>query len=313
MPIKNDIPPEVLRSFLAVAKCGSVSEAAGERGLTQSAISFQMKRLQSLLGGAVFIKTPRGLGLSYLGAKLERYAQRILVLNEQAIGLSGRSVHNETFHLGIQSIFSGKLIASVVSHLPGWSPNGPFRFDCGTVYYLADKLASGFLDLVFMCGPQGPRRNVLAEWNESFVWVCAPEFARVDEDPIPFVGREEGFIDRIVIDALDERDVAYSRVFTGNDLTPMTAAVEAGLGVMVSPSRVVPPTLVIAKDPSLPKLPDLRAGIFYKEGFDLKRNAALVEAFMTGVAPPHVRPTKISERRQKNVVRLLSEGAKNNS
>jgi len=49
---------------------------------------------------------------------------------------------------------------------------------------------------------------------------------------------------------------------------------------MVAPERVIPDSLVVARDRMLPKLPELRAAIFCKEGFDLKRNKALVEAFV---------------------------------
>src|SRR6185312_10679653 len=194
MPIKNDISPDVLRSFVAVAQHGSISKAAEERGLTQSAISFQIKRLEQLVGGDVFVKTPRGVGLSYLGQMVERAARRILVQNDQLIALGGRVASQETFHLGIQTVFSYKLVGNVIGQLPSWSPYGRFRFDCGNVYYLTDKLASGYLDLVFMCAPGDSRRNMLAEWHEKLTWVRGPHFVLEPGEPIPFVGREEGFI-----------------------------------------------------------------------------------------------------------------------
>jgi hypothetical protein len=44
-------------------------------------------------------------------------------------------------------------------------------------------------------------------------------------------------------------------------------------------------SLVVADEPVLPKLPGLRAGVFYKEGFDLKHHKSLVDAFVSAVRP----------------------------
>ncbi|MGA9010489.1 MAG: hypothetical protein WB495_27285 [Xanthobacteraceae bacterium] len=69
-------------------------------------------------------------------------------------------------------------------------------------------------------------------------------------------------------------------------MTAITATVEAGIGVMVAPLRAVPDTLIVTKDRILPKLPQLTSAVFFKEGFDVKRHRALVEAFISAVAPP---------------------------
>ena len=100
------------------------------------------------------------------------------------------------------------------------------------------------------------------------MWARAlDQFPVVQNEPIPFVGREEGFIDRKVMDVLDEREVPYTIVFNAGDLTALTGAVEAGIGVMVAPKRAIPASLVAARDRALPKLPELRSAVFHKEGF----------------------------------------------
>lgn len=45
-------------------------------------------------------------------------------------------------------------------------------------------------------------------------------------------------------------------------------------------------SLVVAKHKILPKLPDIRAGVLFKEGFDIERNQALAQAFVSAVRPP---------------------------
>jgi len=292
----SNIPIELFRSFVAISEHGSFTKAAKELNLTQPAISAQVKRLQQLVGGDLFVKKPTGVGLTELGLIVERYAYRILTLNDQVIALAGREAKHETIHLGIQSIFAQKLLTDVMNKFSVPSI-GRYRFICGSALFLAEKLKSGYVDVVFMLAPTEPRRNVLAEWNEKLAWVCAPHhFPVTDGEPIPFVGRDNGLMDRKAMEILEDREVPYRLIFNAMDVTTLTAAVAAGIGVMVAPERVIPEPLIIARDRVLPKLPEMRAGVFFKEGFDLKRHRALAEAFVSVVQPAKVVGTRITRR-----------------
>jgi DNA-binding transcriptional LysR family regulator len=285
MPVRHghNIPVVLLRSFISISGHGSFTKAAAELNLTQPAISAQIKRLQGLVGGDLFFKKAQGVGLTELGTMVESYARRILTLNDQIIAIAGHAPKHETVHLGIQNIFAGHVLADVVNEVPHI---GRYRFVCGSAPLLAEKLKAGYIDLVFMLAQTESRRNVLAEWSEPVVWGRSPDvFPVVENEPIPFVGREEGYIDRKVMDALDELDVPYQIVFNAGDLTALTAAVQAGIGVMVAPKRALPAMLIAARDRMLPKLPELRSAVFHKEGFDVKRHRVLVDAFITAVSP----------------------------
>jgi DNA-binding transcriptional LysR family regulator len=279
----HNIPIVLLRSFIAISGHGSFTKAAEELNLTQPAISAQIKRLQRLVGGDLFFRKTQGVGLTQLGSMVESYARRILALNDQIIAIAGQAPKHETIHLGIQNIFARSVLAGVVDKVP---ISGHYRFVCGSVPILAEKLKAGYVDLVFMLAQTQLRRNVLAEWSEPLVWCRgADQYPVADDEPIPFIGREEGFVDRSVMNVLDEHEVPYTIVFNAGDLSAITAAVEAGIGVMVAPKRAVPESLIIAKDRILPRLPPLTSAVFHKEGFDVKRHKALIDAFVSAVAP----------------------------
>jgi DNA-binding transcriptional LysR family regulator len=174
---------------------------------------------------------------------------------------------------------------------------GHYRFICGSAPFLAEKLKAGYVDLVFMLAQTESRRNVVAEWIEPIVWGRAPDvFPVVENAPIPLVGREEGFIDRRVMEALDEIDVPYQIVFNAGDLSALAAAVEAGIGVMVAPKRALPGSLIVARERMLPRLPELRSVVVHKEGFDVKRHRTLVDAFITAVSPQGATARKLVQR-----------------
>jgi DNA-binding transcriptional LysR family regulator len=282
-----NIPTELFRSFVAICDQGGFTKAAHELKLTQPAISAQMKRLQMMLGGNLFLKRGQGVGPTTLGSMVESYARRVLTLNDQVIAIAGRVPKGETMYIGIQSLFVRAVLTNVVSRLPTEGIAG-YRFICGNAPYLAEKLKSGFVDLVLMFAQLDSRRNLIAEWPEKLVWMRARHSPLLDDEPIPYVSREAGFVDRKVLDMFEDSNVPYRIVFSAVDLWNLAAAAEAGVGVMVTLDRVksdMSSTLVIADEPILPKLPDLRAGVFHKEGFDLKRNKSLVDAFVSAVRP----------------------------
>jgi DNA-binding transcriptional LysR family regulator len=282
-----NVPTELFRSFVAICDHGSFTKAAHELKLTQPAISAQMKRLQKMLGGNLFLKKGQGVGPTTLGSMVESYARRVLTLNDQVIAIAGRVPKGETVYIGIQSLFVRSVLISVVSKLPTSNIAG-YRFVCGNAPYLAERLKSGYVDLVLMFAQGDSRRNLIAEWPEKLVWMRARHSPLADDEPIPYVSREAGFVDRKVLDIFEDSDVPYRIVFSAIDLWNLAAAAEAGVGVMVTLDRVksdMSSNLVVANEPILPKLPELRAGVFHKEGFDLKRNKPIVDAFVSAVRP----------------------------
>jgi DNA-binding transcriptional LysR family regulator len=68
-------------------------------------------------------------------------------------------------------------------------------------------------------------------------------------------------------------------------MTARTAAVVAGVGIMAVPERALPAELAVLDDPALPGLPELRVGVFYRDGLDVSRIRKLADAFIAAVKP----------------------------
>jgi DNA-binding transcriptional LysR family regulator len=88
-----------LKAFVAVAREGTVSQAAHTLHLTQPAVSLQLKALQERLRLQLFARSGRGLVLSRDGAALLPQAEKVL----QALQDFGRSAQS------LQSSLRGKL------------------------------------------------------------------------------------------------------------------------------------------------------------------------------------------------------------
>jgi DNA-binding transcriptional LysR family regulator len=72
--------PEQLRTFVAVYRARSVTDGARERGLSQPAASHQLAGLERAVGGALFVRTPRGVEPTGRGVSL--YAETASALDQ---------------------------------------------------------------------------------------------------------------------------------------------------------------------------------------------------------------------------------------
>jgi len=77
---------ELYRVFYIVSKCGSLTKAAQELYISQPAISQSIKQLEQQMGGKLFIRTSKGMELTYEGKMIYNYieqAQELINTAEQ--------------------------------------------------------------------------------------------------------------------------------------------------------------------------------------------------------------------------------------
>ncbi len=67
-----------IRYFVAVADSFSVSRAAAELHISQSAVTSAIRELETELGAALFERNPRGVSLTTQGHQFLLHARRIL-------------------------------------------------------------------------------------------------------------------------------------------------------------------------------------------------------------------------------------------
>src|SRR2546423_6711547 len=103
-PMTN-IPTELLRTLVAVVELRSFTKAAQSLGVTQPAVSAQIKRLQNLLGSELLDKSAPGVTLTERGQTVINYARRLLSINDQILDLAVRRPSTEPLRIGIPGDF----------------------------------------------------------------------------------------------------------------------------------------------------------------------------------------------------------------
>jgi DNA-binding transcriptional LysR family regulator len=79
------VTPTQLRAFACVVRRGSVKGAAEELGITESAVSMNLKQLRTELDDPLFSRTPSGLAFTPGGLRLASRAMEILDLQSRTV------------------------------------------------------------------------------------------------------------------------------------------------------------------------------------------------------------------------------------
>jgi DNA-binding transcriptional LysR family regulator len=267
----QNIPIELLRAFVVIQECGSFTKAAEALHLTQPAISAQVKRLQQLVGGEVFIRSGFGTSLSEKGEIVSRYARRILAMNDQILSLSGTAATAKTIRIGIPNVYASSMMGGLIASCRVAAEGERLQFSCEGSTDLARNLSSGYLDIAFVALSEVSSAQQFEGWSETMCWVSAQDFSSSPGAPIPLQSWPYGVSDQLAIEALENAGLSYSIVFTASDLGAHLAALRSGLGYVVLPQRLVPSDLKIAREHFLPALPDCAAGIYINSEKDTRK------------------------------------------
>jgi DNA-binding transcriptional LysR family regulator len=264
----SNIPMEIVRMIIAVAETGSLSKAGERLSLGQPAISSQMKRIQGMLGGELFAKTPNGSTPTALGKLAINQARKIIDANDQMLRLGGTLNGPQPVRLGISSVF----VKEFFQHENATSLRGT-AIQTDNSLGITRSLLDGYIDVACFLENSETAADVqnliVNEHAEPFIWVRAKGFVLSPGAPIPLLTWPG---DDIMIPALRKAGLNYSIVFNSPDYHAKLSALESGIGLAALPARMMPTSLVQAKEYYLPPLPTVKALLCARE--DLSFDAA---------------------------------------
>ncbi|MGE7367953.1 LysR substrate-binding domain-containing protein [Neorhizobium sp. NPDC001467] len=99
MKLSRQFPLNALRVFEAAARLMSFTRAASDLGLTQTAVSYQIKLLEDAIGEPLFLRRPRQLTLTAAGERLApKISEAFQTISEAVGGVRDRSESTLTIH-----------------------------------------------------------------------------------------------------------------------------------------------------------------------------------------------------------------------
>ncbi|WP_067796108.1 LysR family transcriptional regulator [Actinomadura formosensis] len=138
-----------LRMVCAMAETGSVTRAAARMGVSQPAMSSQLRKVEELVGGRLFVRSRSGLEPTALGQQIISRARTVLAELDTLIGdLPGSGEPNAALGLGsVHLACVGSIVARVSEEVPGRQVS--LRIEPSSAL-LGDALNRGHLDAALL-------------------------------------------------------------------------------------------------------------------------------------------------------------------
>ena len=279
--LTTNIPTELLRTLITVVDLRSFTKAANALGITQPAVSAQIKRLQFLLDTELLDKSAPGVTLTEKGELVVNYARRLLGVNDQILNLVAPRSSVPALRVGIPGDFGGSILPTTVAEFQARTPNLRFQLRGDMSENLLRDLRQGELDLAVALTMLGPALDARHYWREEWVWIRGRSVTLEAGRRLTLVTLREGaLIHRVATSILDQAARDYEIVFSAFSSIGLLAAVAAGLGIALVPRLEVPPHLAMCDDAFLPKPPDMYCGIYLRERLDCQ----MLETLADGMA-----------------------------
>lgn len=249
-----DLDSDLLRSFLAVAQAGSISEGAQRLLRTQSAISLRVQKLEEIVGQRLFERQGRGVSLTARGEQLLPVARQIIETLDQTVVLMREAPARREVRLGIPEEYGDTLLPAILSGFSEDRPDARILLRCGASVGFPSALAAGELD-VAVHAPEIAGRQDLVLHREAAVWTGSIFHNVQSRRPLPVALFDKACWWRErCLDLLQEAGLNYEIVCTSESVAGVRAAISAGIAVGVLPQSSLTARVRQLSDADLPLL-----------------------------------------------------------
>jgi DNA-binding transcriptional LysR family regulator len=272
----NQIMLRELRTFLAVVRHGTFARAGTQIGLTQSAVSAQIQRLEGELGFALFDRTGRSASLNAAGKRIVDVAQEVLAVYARLATQDAASESAGLLRVGAIASVQTSLMVDAIQQFRAASPGWRIRVLPGVSLNLLAQVDSGELDLAVIIKPPFALPPEL-KWHllvsEPFVLLVPRKLAKepwrvlLAREPLIRYDRNS-FGGRLVDRFIKRMRINVDDVVELDELQGIVGLVAAGVGVAIIPQAA---TLHI---PSSVRTLTLGDDTFYREVGIVERKTA---------------------------------------
>ena len=231
---------ESLRAFITVLDLGGMTAAADELDVSQSAVSWKIKRLEERVGRELLVRDGRRLSPSRDGRELLEYARTIVATHDAAVTRLSATGLEGSVKLGSTEEASALCTGAVCGRFSRIHPNVDLDFHVDRSSRLASMVAANELDVaVLQLRAHDVRARDTVLWHDTLMWVSSPDWT-YDEGTVPLITfGEDGFYRPIAEAALRDADIPHRVAFSGPRTAGVLSAVSAGIGVALLSSRSV--------------------------------------------------------------------------
>jgi len=260
MTLPTGIDPDLLRAFAYIAEEGSFTRAAQRVGRTQSAVSMQVQRLETLLGQRLLSRGKGGaVQVTPHGQFLLQRARELLALNDEIWTSFRAPTVQGTVRLGTPDDYALRYLPQILKRFADSYPAVQVDVLCLPSRDLLERLHAGELDLT-LCSEGTPGITGLAVplWRGPLTWITSTNHAPHRLDPLPVaLAADHCTWAAAALRALDAVGRRYRIAYRSATQLGTHAPVLAGLAVTVSTVSWLPDGLrPLRPEEGMPALPE---------------------------------------------------------
>lgn len=224
---------DALRALRAIGTHGGVTKAANQMGLSQSAVSHKIRRLENALDCNLLARQAGGSLFTEEGKRLHDYALRIISLHDEALADLGKKPLDGSIRLGMTEDVATSDIAEILGRFTRLYPLVSVRTRTSQSLNVQAWLNAGELDLAMMQVFSGDvRQDDQVLFNDSLHWVKSRDLQLDISKPIPFLSfdtncfyRKWGFSEGL------HQGHSLEKVLECPSAAGIQAGVRSGLGI----------------------------------------------------------------------------------
>ncbi|HTO34187.1 MAG TPA: LysR family transcriptional regulator [Pararhizobium sp.] len=230
---------DALRTLCAIRHHGGVTRAASALGLSQSAVSHKIRRLEENLDCELLGRRAGTPMFTSAGEDLLDYAGRILGLHDEALLSLSKTPLAGRLDLGLTEDTACSDLARILGRFKRLHPNVSVRTRVRMSLVLRAMLDRGELNAAIIqvfAHEVRPTDTVL--FRESLHWVKHPDLPLPLSGPIPFLSfDDECFYRQWALDIGQDDEVVLETVFECSSAAGIVAATNAAMGVALLSDR----------------------------------------------------------------------------
>lgn len=268
-----DFDTKLLRGFVSVAETGSMTQTARDMHQTQGAVSQQIKRLETLLGHPLFLRSGSRLALTAAGQDFLPSAKDIIASCDAALAHFQPCETSKRIRLGMPYDLVLAYLSPTLDRFSALFPDIEVELHCEASPVLRTMVDEGRLDLSMIEEPLAEAEGDVLQ-IEPLVWIGKPAGRAHEKRPLPVSLVAETCAFRPgVHNALHMAGLPWRTVFENGDINATLATVRSDMSVSAGLKSLVPADLtILGKDEGLPDLPRL-AITSYPPGTSLRASA----------------------------------------
>jgi DNA-binding transcriptional LysR family regulator len=243
---------QVLRSYVAVCERLNFRAAGEDVARTQSAVSQQIKGLESELGVQLLERSTRSVALTPAGETFYRHARRLLALRQEAVAAARGASKKPNLRIGTTDDIAAYGLVPVLSAIETGSAACSLTLETQASDAVLADLGNRY-DLAIVVAPA---RAITGEPVTSLPLVWLGTSRAAASDPLPLaVYADKCAMREAAITALDRAGLRWTTKATVSGLLVIEAAIRAGIAVAPALAHLHAPDL--ARAACLPELPAL--------------------------------------------------------